>query len=94
MATLIPVEGPPVSVEARDSDHGFTLAEVYELLGCDLVEVVRLPAGRLLLIDEMGKLRPAPQVNERATNIGRWGGLAASDVIVGPALICFDREFQ
>jgi len=48
--------------------------------------------GRLLLIDENGKL-VGREVNDVATNLARTV-LQAHDVIVGPALLCSRREFK
>ena len=69
---------------------GFTLAELYSAIGCDVVEVVWLGDGRLLLIDENGKL-VGREVNDVATSLAR-AVLQAHDVIVGPAILCSSRS--
>jgi hypothetical protein len=92
MATLILEDGSARDVTPADLKQGFSLAELYAELRCDVVEVVRLRNGRLLVIDENGKLVGRP-VNELATVLAR-GVLQAHDVIVGPALLCSLQEFR
>jgi len=92
MATLILEDGRERTVTPANATQGFTLAELYSAIGCDVVEVVWLRDGRLLLIDENGKL-VGREVNDVATNLAR-AVLQAHDVIVGPALLCSRREFQ
>ncbi len=92
MATLIREDGGAKDLMPADLKQGFTLAELYAVLGCDVVEAVRLKNGRILVIDENGKLVGRP-VNELATMLAR-GVLQAHDVIVGPALLCTRQEFQ
>jgi hypothetical protein len=92
MATLILEDGSARDVRPADLKRGFTLAELYAALRCEVVEAVRLRNGRILVVDENGKLVGRP-VNELATMLAR-GVLQADDVIVGPALLCSGQEFQ
>jgi hypothetical protein len=92
MATLILEDGSAKDMRPADLKQGFTLPELYAALQCDVVEAVRLKNGRILVIDENGKLVGRP-VNELATMLAR-GVLQTHDVIVGPALLCSRLEFQ
>jgi len=92
MATLILEDGRESTVTPANAKQGFTLAELYSAIGCDVVEVVRLRDGRLLVIDENGKL-VGREVNDLATTLAR-AVLQVHDVIVGPALLCSQREFR
>jgi len=47
----------------------FTLQECYELIKCDMIEIVNLIDGRIMLIDEEGKLKNEFQINEKATEL-------------------------
>jgi hypothetical protein len=92
MATLILEDGRESTMTPANAKTGFTLAELYSAIGCDVVEVMRLRDGRLLVIDENGKL-VGREVNELATHLAR-AVLQTHDVIVGPALLCSRREFK
>jgi hypothetical protein len=92
MATLILEDGSAKDIRPADLKQGFTLTELYAALRCDVVEAVRLTNGRILVVDENGKLVGRP-VNELATMLAR-GVLQAHDVIVGPALLCTRLEFK
>jgi Domain of unknown function (DUF3846) len=92
MATLLREDGSASNVVPADRKRGFMLTELYGLLKCDLVEAVQLPNGRILVVDENGKLAGRP-VNELATMLTR-GVLQPHDLVVGPALICSRLEFQ
>ena len=92
MATLILEDGRERTVTPANAKQGFTLAELYSALGCNVVEVVRLRDGRFLVIDENGKL-VGREVNDAATTLAR-SVLQVHDVTVGPARLCSSREFQ
>lgn len=90
MATLIEWNGKETELRPKNASQGFTLRELYKLIDCDLVEIVSLADGRLMVVDEMGRIRvPRPPVNVKATKIyqeGRATGLAiVGSVIVGCA---------
>ena len=71
MAIIIRTDGTEETIQPKDKANGFQFeGELYELLGCELIEIVHLSDGRLLLLDEEGKLpRPRKQVNEKATRL-------------------------
>lgn len=93
MATLIKTNGTRQEVFPKDKKRGFTCAELYALMGCDLIERVGPNAkGESLIVDEEGKLK-ANVENAEATrwyqeNFGPW------DFIVGDAVIVSSEEFK
>ena len=96
MATLIKVDGTKTEVFPKNKRKGFTLAEVYNLMSCRLVELVGpLDDGRSMLVDEEGKLKAEwmNRINSEATHLFRTR-YGAHDVIVGDALLVTDKEFQ
>jgi hypothetical protein len=92
MATLITHDGLERTVIPSNLKRGFTLEEMYFLLECDTIEVVTLADGRLMVIDENGKLLKRP-VNNKATELF-LEDRDPLDYIVGPALVCDRRECQ
>lgn len=88
MATLIKTDCSQTEVFPKDKENGFTLDEVYALIGCELVEIAcRFEDGKMMLVDEEGLLKPDPEVNPLAS-------MLFGDYIVGNALIVEDEEFQ
>ena len=89
MATLIPVNGP--SVEVAPKAKTFSLAEMYALLDCDLVEAITLADGRRMWLDEEGKFA-GKGINAPATVLLHSAGGSMFDYIVGPVLITKKSE--
>lgn len=89
MATLIRADGTESEVHPRAGT--FTLQELYEHVGCSLVEHVGLADGRDMWVDEEGKLDRKP-VNEAATVLLHQAGGQLHDVVVGDVLITTDVE--
>ena len=57
-----------------------TLQELYDLIGCDLVELVQLDRGIIMAIDEEGKLK---EIKGGFTFLG-WGTvIAGTGVVLG-----------
>lgn len=73
MATFIPADAaqPTHEVSPKDPEAGFTLEELYPLLSCTTIEVVSLPDGQMMIIDEEGKWAQKPR-NERATQAAQF----------------------
>lgn len=80
-STLIRSDG---SFEIIRPENGtnFQLEELYRLLGCNTVDLVRLGNGRILVIDDEGALNPNRIRNNRATSIYReaFGIRDAADI--------------
>jgi len=90
MAILLRDSGLSVEVTPRDPS-GFTLLECYALIGCTMIQRVRMADGRSMVMDEEAKLKPGQIINRRATELS---GLAPYDVILGNVLICSRKEFK
>ncbi|MBC6697339.1 DUF3846 domain-containing protein [Hymenobacter puniceus] len=76
--------------------RNFRLAELYTLLDCQTVEVIRLTPELILIIDEEGKFRNPCYLNLLATYLWHQHQPAArgQDSIVGRALLCHDKQFR
>jgi len=86
-------EPQPVS---PTNGRSFKLAELYRLLDCELVDVVRLTDELILIIDDEGKFRNPPYLNLLATYLWHQHQPAARgvDAIVGRAILCHDSQFR
>ena len=89
MAILIKTSGEQVEVSPQETR--FTLEQMYSLLGCGCVQVIFLDDGRIMWIDEEGKLKPH-QVNHVATELLARAGGIPGDYIAGSALITDNNE--
>lgn len=92
---LDPHSANPQSVSPRNG-RSFKLAELYELLDCRLVDVVRLTDELILIIDDEGKFRNPCYLNLLATYLWyRYQPEArGQDSIVGRAILCHDKQFR
>lgn len=74
----------------------FKLAELYRLLDCQRVDVVRLTEELILLIDDEGKFRHPAYLNLLATYLWHQHQPAARgvDAIVGRAILCHDQQLN
>jgi hypothetical protein len=100
MAKLLRFDGTSEEVKPADPKSGFSLAEMYTLIGCEMIEVIYLSSkpGYILIIDEEGKYRPdvIERSNEEATTLLISGNHIEGDFITGNALLIEDNgtEFQ
>lgn len=70
MATFIPADDTQPTREVTPKNgRDFTFQELYALIGCSVIELVHLPNGHLMVIDEEGKFTSEPQRNARATKL-------------------------
>ena len=76
--------------------RSFKLAELYQLLDCHTVEVIRLTSELILIVDEEGKFRNPAYLNLLATYLWYQHQPAARghDSIVGRAILCRDKQFK
>ena len=89
----------PMEVTPKNG-RDFGLKQLYELLECDTIEVVRLDQETLMIIDEEGKIRVPPKpANALATTLWRKALLhfhksQPYDWIAGNALVCKNSELK
>ena len=64
------------------------LYDYYRLIGCEMIQLINLPDGREMIINEEAKMTtgPASARNETATEAAR-GSLMTGDWIAGTAVI-------
>ena len=76
--------------------RSFKLAELYQLLDCHLVDVIRLSPELILIIDDEGKFRNPAYLNLLATYLWYQHQPEArgQDSIVGRAILCRDKQFK
>ena len=76
--------------------QSFRLPELYAMLGCHTVDVVRLTDDLILIIDDESKLRTPAYLNLLATYLWHHHEPAARgvDCIVGRAILCHDKQFR
>lgn len=86
---IIRADGTRQAYPPADGQH-YTLEELKRAIGGGYIEIVQTRDGRLMVIDEEGKLKGFP-VNPVATALYRFGD---QDPIVGDALVCEDRNIE
>jgi hypothetical protein len=91
MAVLITPDGITTNVYAKENE--FTLDEMYSLLSCSVVQAITIDDGRVMWLDEEGKLKPH-SVNPDATILLHASGGMEDDYIAGPVLITEYSEIQ
>ncbi|MFD1469886.1 hypothetical protein ACFQ48_16780 [Hymenobacter caeli] len=90
----------PHSAEPRPvnpaNGESFKLAELYAMLDCRTVDVVRLTDELILIIDDEGKFREPTYLNLLATYLWHQHQPEARgvDAIVGRAILCHDKQFK
>lgn len=91
MATLMRANGTSELVQPKNGTD-FQLDELYKLISTDIIQVVPAKDGRLIILDDEGKLKDEWHVNPSATDLA--DGLAPDDFIVGDVVVCNTEEFQ
>lgn len=91
MATLIKPDGEQLPVTPKNET--FTLEEMYDLLECSCVQIIQLHDGRIMWIDENGKLK-RHYINPIATVLLEMAGGGPGDYIAGSALITDTSEIN
>jgi len=82
MATIIKVSGEKETVEPKDGKT-FSLKELQKAVG-GYIELLPLDDGKLMVVDEEGKLKADAQINVEASRI-------ANQQIIGQVII-IDKE--
>ncbi len=82
---FIPVFG---EIKVLELDEPVNFNEVYELIGCDCIETVRIICSDIIMmVDESGKIKnPSKSFNPRASIFYdgyRYGDYIAGDVLIG-----------
>ena len=92
---LDPHSAEPKAVRPKNG-RSFKLAELYQLLDCRCVDVIRLTSELILIIDDEGKFRNPAYLNLLATYLWYHHQPAARgvDSIVGRAILCHDKQFR
>ena len=98
MATLIKIDGTRQEVHPSNKRRGFTLDEVYALLGCSMVQCVAVSNGKqeTMIVDEEGKLKEGwpERINSEATAIYDRTYGPGRNLIVGNVLLCSHKEWK
>jgi len=93
-AYQIPTDGIPVKV-APQNGSDFSLEELYEIVGCKTIGIVRLRTGQILVIDEEGKFTGPNHGPKPPNEIATWLAftvIGAGDFIAGTALLCRSNQ--
>ena len=92
---LDPHAAEPQPVSPRNG-RSFKLAELYVMLDCRTVDVVRLSPELILIIDDEGTFRNPAYLNLLATYLWYHHQPEArgQDSIVGRAILCHDKQFR
>ena len=89
MNEIIRVDGTREEYLPANGRH-YTLEEMQKAIGGGWIEIVHTMDGRLMVIDEEGKLKGFP-VNPVASALYVYGD---QDPIVGDVLVCEDRNIE
>lgn len=93
MAKLYKLNGEVLDIEPKNPKKGFQLQELYDLIGCDLIQPIEFSKEEMFICDEEGWLKPDAQrnekVNEYITNIcgDDWD-------VAGNVVICKINELK
>lgn len=93
--TIIYPDGKVFYVKPQDGKK-FSLAELYKLLDCQLVQVLYLgcESKKILILDEEGKFKKEPKYNARASKLAyRFHKIRETDRIVGTVMLCDENLF-
>jgi len=89
MAELIKDTGEIIKIEPKNGLN-FKLQELYKILNCRLIELAATKDGKLIILDEEGKLY-SKSVNIKATELYKYG---EQDAIVGDVVVCNNKQIK
>ena len=94
-AKLITDDGRVIPIKP-ENEVSFVLEEMYNIIKCDVVQVIPIAGtGKILIIDEEGKLKDKPTVNVLATNLAHeHKAISPWNSIVGNAIFCDDTMIE
>lgn len=78
-AYLIEENGDINPVTPKEPTKGFQLDELYAMLECECIEVIKLADGRIMICNEESKLVDEPVINSKATELFREGRPSAKE---------------
>ena len=87
-AQLLRADGTHDDITPKNGKRFVFTGEAYDLIGADMIQMCTTHDGRLLLVDEDGKLK-GKRVNVAATALYLYG---AQDAIVGDVIVCSARQ--
>lgn len=85
MATIIKANGTVSEITPKNGTD-FSLKELRDVVK-GYIEIVNLPDGRIMVVNEEGKLYGLP-INQQATNLYGY------EIIVGDVLVCKRNEVK
>jgi hypothetical protein len=86
---IIRVDGTREEYQPSNGRH-YSLEEMQKAIGGGYIQIVQTKNGRLMVLDEEGKLKGFP-VNTVATALYLYGD---QDPIVGDVLVCEDKNID
>lgn len=90
-AQVIKVDGTIVEVEPKNGTD-FSLEEMYEHTGCSMVQFANAKDGRMMIVDEEGKMF-GKEINQAATKLYQYGEHPGYE-LVGDILICSPEQIN
>jgi hypothetical protein len=87
-ARVIAPDGTITEVQPVNG-HDFKLEELYTHTQSTTVQMIDMPDGRIMWMDEEGKLNGKPPNPTATALVAKW--LMAGDYIAGHALVCTKR---
>lgn len=76
-AFVIKPSGEIIEAEPKNGKD-FQLEEMYELVGCDTIDMVELADGRWMVVDDDGRLKKLP-VNQKASELYSNGRMTVAE---------------
>ena len=96
--TLYLSDGASMPINPQNGKR-FTFKELYSVLECSMIEIVYLLDGTMLLIDEEGRFKKSPVINDQATEVAltalaKEGRTLMGGTIVGHAVHCSEEHLR
>jgi hypothetical protein len=95
MGVLLKSDGTEVSITPNSGGKFVFEGELYPMLDTDMIEIIHLHDGRIMLLDEEGKLKkPRKPHNPKATTLLHLAGGMDDDFIIGDVVILRKDEMR
>ncbi len=92
MAKVIKHTGEVIEEVLPLNGRDFKLEELYQHVGCEFVQMVRIENGWQMWLDEEGKFNQPNNYNREATILLQEAGGLPGDYIAGDVFICEGDE--